>query len=135
MENEILIDGKNATMGRLASYAAKQALLGKKIAIVNASDVIIIGSKKNIVDNYKRKIKMGGNSMKGPNIIRSPERILKRAIRGMLKHKRGRGGEAYKKIKCYNEIPEEYSNAKKIVAGREKNQKSLKLKELCNLIK
>jgi len=131
----MIIDGKNATMGRLAGYAAKQALLGNKIVIVNAEEVIITGNKKDIVESYKIFLKKGGSSMKGPKVPRNAERILKRTIRGMLPHKQGRGAEALKRIICYDKIPEKYTNSKKIITGKEKTGKSITLKELVSLIK
>ena len=53
MENKIIIDGTNATLGRLSSYAAKQALLGKEVAIVNAGSVVIVGRKEDIVRTHR----------------------------------------------------------------------------------
>ena len=47
-----VIDGTNAVLGRLASYAAKQALQGEEIAIVNSEQIIITGNKKNIKAHY-----------------------------------------------------------------------------------
>lgn len=135
MQKEIIIDGKNASLGRLASYAAKQAMLGSRIIIVNANEVVIMGNKKEIIERYKVKIKRGGTSMKGPIIIRTPERILKRTIRGMLAHKQGRGIDAFERVKCYNKIPNEYENMKKIVAGKEKHGKFITLNELVQMIK
>ena len=35
MTEKLIIDANNAVMGRLASYVAKQAMLGKEIVIVN----------------------------------------------------------------------------------------------------
>lgn len=135
MENELIIDGTNATMGRLASYAAKQALLGKKITIVNCEEVVIIGNKQDIVEKYKRKIAMGGAGLKGPKVQRNPERILKKTIRGMVSHKEGRGRDAVKRIICYNKVPKEYESAKKIHAGKEKRGKFMTLKELVEMVK
>jgi large subunit ribosomal protein L13 len=132
---EIIIDGKHAIMGRLASYSAKQALFGKKVVILNAGEVIILGSKKDIVAKYIQRIKKGGSSMKGPKIVRTPEKILKRTIRGMLPHKQGRGREALKRVRCYNKVPKEYENTKKIIGGKEKHSKFITLNELVNLIK
>ena len=116
---EVLIDGKNAVMGRLASYVAKQALLGKDVIFLKSSELI----------------KKGGHSQKGPKITITPERILKRVIRGMLSHKQGRGLDALKRVICYNEIPEKYKESKKIIAGKEKHGKYITLKELCRLLK
>lgn len=132
---EVLIDGKNAVMGRLASYIAKQALLGKDVIIINSNEVIITGRKEDIFRKYSELIKKGGSSQKGPKISRTPERILKRVVRGMVSHKQGRGLDALKKVKCYNEMPEQYKDSKKIVAGKEKHGKYITLKELCRLLK
>jgi large subunit ribosomal protein L13 len=135
MENELIIDGANATMGRLASYAAKQSLMGKKIIIVNADEVVIIGNRKDISEKYKRKFAMGGAGLKGPKIHRSPEKILKRSIRGMLSHKEGRGREAIQRVMCYNQTPDKYKDVKKIHAGKEKKGKFITLNELVKMIK
>jgi len=135
MEKEIVIDGANATMGRLASYVAKQVLNGEKIVIVNANEVVIIGHKQSIVEEFKNIIKKGGSSLKGPRIIRSPERILKRTIRGMLPHKQIRGSDALDRVVCYNDVPEKYLSVKKVVAGKEKKGEKITLKELVRLIK
>lgn len=135
MITEIIIDGKNATFGRLASYVAKQALLGKKIVVVNSNEVVIIGTKQDILKKYKARFKIGGASQKGPKIIRNPERILKRAIRGMLSHKQGRGSDAFERVRCYNEVPAEYEKLEKIAIGTEKHGKYITLKELAKELK
>tara|TARA_Y100000310_G_C20526626_1_gene736374 strand:- start:727 stop:1095 length:369 start_codon:yes stop_codon:yes gene_type:complete len=122
-------------MGRLASYSAKQALLGKEVIVVNVNDVVVVGRKEDIVSKYQTLIEKGGASLKGPRIIRTPERILKRTIRGMLPHKQERGKTALGKVKCYNETPEEFKESKKIKAGKEKRGKFISLKELSGFIK
>jgi len=129
-KNEIIIDATNAIMGRLASYAAKQALLGKRIIIINCDNVIILGRGKEIIKKYKTKIKKGGDSQKGPKISRTSEKILKRTIRGMLSHKQKRGKEALRRIICYNKTPSKYEKVKKIIAGKEKKGRFITLKQL-----
>ena len=43
MVNKILvIDGEDGVLGRIASFAAKQALLGKEIKIVNCNKLLVI---------------------------------------------------------------------------------------------
>ena len=130
MKNVIVIDGKNAILGRLASYAAKQLLLGKEIAIINSEKVVISGRPKSIIAEYKELRQRGGASQRGPFFPKKPERILKRTIKGMLPHKRGRGDEALKKVKCYEGIPEEFKESKKIISGKEKNLKTMSLEKL-----
>ena len=132
---EVLIDGKNAVMGRLSSYVAKQVLLGKEVIVINSNEVIITGRKEDIYKKYSELFKKGGHSQKGPKILRTHERMLKRAIRGMLSHKQGRGSDALKRVKCYNTTPEQYKDSKKVVAGKEKHSKYITLKELCVLLR
>lgn len=126
-----IIDGKNAILGRLASYAAKQALKGEGVVILNCEQVIITGNKKRIQKDFKEKRGRVGSSQKGPKISRPSEKIVKRAIRGMLPdHRKGRGRIAYKKIKCYTGIPKEFQDSKKIIGGKEKRNKFIQVKEI-----
>jgi len=119
-----IIDGKNAVLGRLASYAAKEALKGEEIVILNCDKVIITGNKKNIREKFEEKRRKVGSGQKGPKHSRNSDKIVKRAIRGMLPdHRKGRGKIAYRKIKCYVGIPKEFQESKKIVGGREKKAK------------
>lgn len=125
MTQKIIIDAENAVLGRLSSFAAKQALQGKEILIVNSEKTIIIGKEGNILENFLEKMKKGGSGLKGPFISKLPEKILKRTIRGMLPYTQGRGRDAFKKIKCYSGIPKEFEKEKMIKAGRGKEGVSL----------
>ena len=130
MDKKIIIDGKNAILGRLASYAAKQALLGKDIVILNCDDVVVSGNPKMVINEYHDIRKKGGASLRGPFFPKQSERLVKRTIRGMLSHRQGRGEAALNRIMCYKEIPAEYKEVKKVIAGKEKNVKTIKLKDL-----
>jgi len=56
---------------------------------------------------------------------------LKRAIRGMLPDYRlGRGRDAWKRIRCYNGIPEEYKDQKFVPLKTKTSLKHIELKEL-----
>jgi len=126
-----VIDGKDAVMGRLASYAVKEALKGEEIVILNCDKVIITGSKKDIKDNFQRKRSRVGSGQKGPKHSRDSYMIVKRAIRGMVpNHRFGRGKIAFERIKCYNNIPKEFEGVKKIVGGKEVRSKFISVKEL-----
>jgi len=125
-----IIDATNATLGRLSSFAAKQALLGKHIIIVNCKKAIITGVKRTTINKYLEKRQRGGSSLKGPFFPKNPERIVKRTIKGMLSYTQQRGLDALKKVICYNEVPKEYENEKKILAGKEKRTTAINLGEL-----
>lgn len=126
-----IIDGTNAVLGRLASYTAKEALKGEEIVILNCEKVIITGNKKDIERNFKEKRGRMGSALKGPKHSRLSEKIVKRAIRGMIPdHRIGRGREVFKKIKCYSRIPEEFESSKMIKAGKEKTTKFIRVEDI-----
>ena len=117
-------------MGRLASYAAKQALLGEEIVILNCEKVMITGSRQDIREKFEAKRRRIGSGQKGPKHSRLAHLIVKRAIRGMLSHRSGRGKEAFRRIKCFSGVPEEFKDAKKIVGSKEKKAKFMHIEEI-----
>ena len=131
---KLVIDATNATLGRLASYAAKQSLLGKEIAIVNCSEAVVAGKRANIISEYQEARARGGAARMGPHFPKQSFRIVKRTIRGMLSHRQKRGLDALKRIKCYDGVPAEYAESKKLLAGKEKRTTTIKLGELSRLI-
>ena len=129
--NKIIIDGTDAVLGRLSAFSAKQALLGKEVIIVNCLKVVITGARKMIIGNYKELVERGGHSLKGPFWTkRDASRLVKRTIRGMLDYKYARGESALKRIMCYNGVPKEFENEKKISIKTPEIRKTYKLKEL-----
>ncbi len=129
-EKIIVIDAAGGVLGRVASLGAKKALLGYEVKIVNCNDVLLVGEKRNIIETYMIKRVRGGSSRNGPHFPKSPERIMKRTIRGMLSYKLGRGGAAFKRIMCYNEFPKEFDGKEKISMKRELRTEAIKLTEL-----
>jgi large subunit ribosomal protein L13 len=81
---ETIIDAKGLILGRFATYAAKQALLGNKVIVVNASQSVISGRKRVVFDRLKQKKAMGSNIRQGPFIPTRADSYVKRTIRGML---------------------------------------------------
>jgi large subunit ribosomal protein L13 len=125
-----LLDGTNAVLGRLASFAAKEALRGEEIAVVNCDKIQITGNQKMIEREFEEKRSRFGHSQKGPKHHKTTEKIVKRTIRGMLpNHKEGRGRIAFKKIKCYNGLPKEFEKLTPIKMAVEKRKKSSAVKE------
>ena len=132
---EIIIDATNATLGRLCSYVAKQALQGKKIIVLNSERAIVTGRKEATVKEYLEKKQRGGTSQRGPFYSKQPVKILKRTIRGMLPDFRiGRGKEAFKRVLCYKGVPDEYKEAKTIKAGKEKHTHYMNIEQISKKI-
>ena len=128
---KIIIDADGAIFGRLCSFAAKKALEGNEIIVINCNKAVIKGNKADIISKYRILINKGGSSLKGPKYIRIPFRMLKRGIRGMLPdHRRGIGKQAISRVKCYNDCPKEYENEKIIKSSKKNLRKFIGLKEL-----
>lgn len=107
----MIIDATNLILGRMATIAAKKALLGEKIDIVNCEKSVVTGNRDSIFEKYKTQSKRG-TPAKGPFIIRRPDAMVKRTIRGMIPYKRERGKNAMSGIKCYIGVPEQFVNQK-----------------------
>lgn len=124
-----IIDGKGIVMGRLASFAAKELLKGEEVSVVNCSEVIITGNKKMVEREFSEKRGRFGSSQKGPKHHKSSEKVVKRSIRGMLPdHRMGRGREAFKRLKCYNQIPKELEGKDLVKLEQDKKIKTNKVR-------
>ena len=131
MADKIFIDAANSPIGRIASYTAKKALQGSKVLIVSSEKAIVTGNKASAVSKWKERRAKGGSALKGPYHSKDTEKILKRAIRGMLPDYRlGRGREAWKRILCFNGVPEEYKNEKFVKLKEKPSAKHISLEEL-----
>ena len=123
------IEGKSVVLGRLASFVAKESLKGEEIKIFNCDQVIITGNLKTTQKEFEEKRGRFGHSQKGPKHHATSEKIVKRAIRGMLPNFReGRGKQAFRRIKCYSAIPKEFQETKLIVISKDKKNKYAEVK-------
>jgi large subunit ribosomal protein L13 len=109
---EINIDATNLIVGRMGSYAAKQALLGYSVNILNCEKAIMTGTPRYNVEKYHYLMRETGQPQKGPFISRLPDRFVKRQLRGMLPKTTPRGLAAWKRIMCYRGIPDDFKNKK-----------------------
>ncbi len=126
-----IINGENTALGRLASFVAKESLKGEEIRIINCEKVIITGNKEFTEKAFLQKRSRVGTRQIGPKVSRSSERIVKRAIRGMLPdHRRGRGKEAFKRIICYKGVPQELKDMESISLDKKEEIKHIKVEHL-----
>lgn len=131
----IIINADGEVYGRLCSYAAKQALEGNEIVVVNSEKVVITGRKMTTIEKHRTLKQKGGYSLKGPKYSKISYKILKRGIRGMLPdHRKGIGKEAFLKIKCYDGIPAEFAKEKMVQIKKPTQDKFISLKELVKKI-
>jgi len=100
-----VVDADGAVVGRLASKLAKRLLMGERIVVVNAERAVITGEKHMVEKRYLEKLQRG-DRIKGPFYPKYPDRLLKRAVRGMLPYKQQKGELALKRLRIYMGIPE-----------------------------
>lgn len=126
-----IIDGKGMVLGRLASYAAKEALKGEEVRVLNSEQIIITGSRTSIEKDFLEQRSRVGSSQKGPKHSVSTEKIVKRVIRGMIPdHRGGRGKIALKRVKCYVGEPAEFKDLKRTELKHENRNKFITVKEI-----
>merc|ERR1712036_97971 len=116
-EKLVVIDGRGHLMGRLASFVAKETLLGQKVVVVRCEELVISGSfiRNKLKLLMKRNKRMNTNPKKGPFHHRSPSDMFHRMIRGMLPHKHYRGSAAFQRVKCLEGVPEPFNSVKRVV--------------------
>ncbi|MEM4267657.1 MAG: 50S ribosomal protein L13 [Candidatus Woesearchaeota archaeon] len=131
----IIIDASGQILGRLATFAAKKALLGYKVDIVNCDEAVISGTKEIVQSKFLRKIKLGV-PLKGPYYPRQSDRIVRRTVRGMLPYKKAKGIDAYKRVMCYRATPDglKGKTIKVADADSQKLVKKVRLADICKLI-
>jgi large subunit ribosomal protein L13 len=111
-DEPILLNAKNQILGRLASYAAKHALAGSHVVVLNAEQAVISGRRSNIVAEAKIRLESRtlANQTTAPVHQRRPDLYLRRVIRGMLPWEKAKGKAAFHRIYVYMGTPEEYAN-------------------------
>ena len=136
---EMIIDAKDMIAGRIATIAAKTAILGEDVVIINSELAVITGTKKRTLEKYQAQ-ENRGEPFHGPFLPKTPDRFLKRLIRGMLTYKKGKGRDAFKRITCYRGVPEafkgkEITRIEKAHVSRIQHLKYVTINEICQYIK
>jgi len=130
-----IIDMKDLVLGRASTQIAKRLLQGERIELVNSEKAVIKGSKEHILARYKKRVDMAvvGNPHYGPKFSRMPDKIVKRAIKGMLPNvTRGRK-PALERLQAHIGVPKKLAKEKHETIERAKNREKknfLYLKDL-----
>ncbi|MDQ1279104.1 MAG: large subunit ribosomal protein, partial [Thermoproteota archaeon] len=106
----IIIDASNLILGRLSSIVAKRLLTGESVIVVNAEKAVISGSRASIIDGYKKRLEIRtlGSKEKSPKHPRRPEGLIRKTVRGMLPWHKPKGKNAYKRLKVYVGVPDDF---------------------------
>ena len=108
---EIYIDASGHILGRLASYVAKRLLEGYRVYVFNVEKIVVSGKRTMVVESYKRTVlgvKSHFSHKWRPKRPRSPVRLFKHAVRGMLPKDNKRGRDALRRLRAYIGVPDEF---------------------------
>ncbi len=136
----MIIDGEGLIMGRLASTVSKMLLNGESVVILNAEKILISGTKEWAYARYKQRVDRASISnprKMGPKYPRRPDDIFRRTVRGMLPYRKTSGREAFKGLKVFVGIPQEFEGAEtfKLEEAQPKNiKKSIELGKVSKLL-
>ena len=97
-------------LGRAATRIAKDLLKGEEVRVVNCEKAVISGNPEYTKKHYLER-RWRGDPHHGPFFPRTPQGIVRRAIRGMLPFHKPRGREAFKKLRVYVSVPEDLKKA------------------------
>ncbi len=114
---KIVVDGSGQILGRLASIVAKKLLEGETVVVVNAEKIVVSGDPVKVKQFYKRTVlgvKSHYSHRLRPKRPRSPVRLFKATVKGMLPKENKRGREALKRLRVYVGVPEEYASVEKV---------------------
>lgn len=130
--NVVVIDATGLVLGRMATHAAKAAINGDEVHIVNAEKAIVVGSSRKAIQEHYLFKRQVGTQRKGPFFPREPHLIVKRTCRGMINYQSSAGRAAYKRIKAHLGVPKELASAKAgtIEAARREAKAYLTVAEL-----
>jgi len=106
-----IYDAQNQILGRISSVIAKELLKGEKIVVVNSEKAVLSSSRDYLFEKYKHKYGRG-DPIHGPFFPKQPENIFRRTVRGMIPWDKERGRVAYRNLKVFAGIPEEFAGKK-----------------------
>jgi large subunit ribosomal protein L13 len=114
---DLVVDARDCILGRVASEVAQRAMDGERVAVVNAEQAIITGDEDDILSVYRKRVDVGSD--RGPYYPKRPDRIFKRAIRGMVPYKTPRGREAFENVRTYvgNPYADDENREAEVVEG------------------
>jgi large subunit ribosomal protein L13 len=121
----IVIDAKEAIVGRLGTLVAKLARMGNEVILVNCEEAVISGGRRAVIAENVKTVHRGSTEW-GPHPQSRPDRFVRRMFRNMMNYKSPGGKKDYERVRTFIGVPEEY--AKEI-------NKDYKFKKSSDLVK
>lgn len=104
-----IYNAENQILGRLSTVIAKQLLNNEKVVVVNCEKAVLSGKPQYKEKFYLQRIQRG-DVKHGPFFPKTPDGIFRRAVRGMLPMKKPKGRKAFKNLKVFIGLPQEFKD-------------------------
>ncbi|MBI2444912.1 50S ribosomal protein L13 [Candidatus Micrarchaeota archaeon] len=130
----LVIDAKDAIVGRLGAYVAKKVAENESVVIVNAEKAVFSGKAEYVAGIYSRRREMmdKANPEHSAKWPRRPDLLLKRIIRGMLPKRNARMKAALGNLRIYMGVPHGTKDAKPFVnTSQQLARAHVSLEEVC----
>jgi large subunit ribosomal protein L13 len=98
----------------MCSHVSKLLLKGNRVTIVNSEKAMLSGNRYKTIDLYKEFLEINSvtNPIHGPFHPRRPDTMLTKMVRGMVPKTKTSGIEAFKRLRVYIGIPDQFMNKK-----------------------
>jgi large subunit ribosomal protein L13 len=106
-----VINAEGLILGRMASRIAKRLLEGEQVIIVNSEKAVLSGRRRSRVSEAKEFLDVGGVN-RGPFHYRRPDRIVRKAVKGMLPIRQPKGLQAYRRLQVFIGVPDNLEGQK-----------------------
>lgn len=106
-DRHIVVDATGHIVGKLASKIAKKLLEGYTVAVVACENAIFTGPLERHILKYKawKQKRCVVNPQRGAFHYKEPSKYFFKVLRTMVQRKTNRGGEALRRLTCYEGIP------------------------------
>jgi len=104
-----IYDASNQILGRMSTIIAKELLKGEKVVVVNCEKSVISGSPKYKSAFYLNRVHRG-DVKHGPFFPKTPDDIFRRTVRGMVPWHQVKGRNAFKNLRVFIGLPEQFKN-------------------------
>jgi len=113
-QKQIVVDASNCIAGRVCSHVSKLLLQGNRVVLVNAEKSMLSGNRYKTIELYKEYLEINSvtNPIHGPFHPRRPDTILTKMVRGMIPKQKSSGVEAFKRLRVYIGVPEQFKTVK-----------------------
>lgn len=116
-DRKLIVDATGHVAGKLAANVAKKLLEGFEVYVVSCENAILTGPLERRIGKYKswKNKRCIVNPMRGAFSYKEPSKFFFKILRTMVRRKSNRGGEALRRLECYDSIPNQFLCSKKII--------------------